>query len=77
MQADEIFVMVLVLLFAGAIAAAAIDSRRRARQVAANAVDGAPDVDSDVVTEASEVSSRGGDVAGQPRGSRRRQNRKR
>ena len=77
MQADEIFVLILVLLFAGAIVAAAIDSRRRSRQVHANAIDVAPDVASDPAPEASEVSTGGGELAGSRRGSRPRQNRRR
>ena len=77
MQADEIFVLVLVVLFAGAVAAAAIDSRRRSNHVQADSADVASDDLGSGSPEASEVSTRGGGSVNPRRGSRPRQSRRR
>jgi Tfp pilus assembly protein PilX len=77
MQADEIFVLVLVVLFAGAIAAAAIDSRRRSSRVQVNSLDAAPDDRAEASLEVSELSTRDGGAVNPRRGTRPRQGRRR
>jgi hypothetical protein len=76
MQGDEIFVLVLVVLFVSAIAAAALDSRRRSGQVTVDSPELASEAAQESDPEAPVATGAGEDAGSRP-ASRPHQSRRR